>query len=88
MKRYFTRPRGRPAPSPDDLAEKECIDAAVEAAIGAIKPWVQSNPARTLKSLRRAELESLVWAAVGAWIAKRSALEAAMQNNAIDDIWR
>jgi hypothetical protein len=88
LARYLTRPRGRPAPSPEELAEKECIDAAVAEAIAIMTPWVKANPARTLKSLNRKEVESLVWGAISKWIVARSEAEAAMPNDAIDDLWR
>lgn len=95
MKRYLTRARNTPAPSPDDLAEKECIDAAVKAAIDNIKPLVKANPARTIHSFKESELRGILWGAISAWIAKRSELETklgdtldAAPNDPIDDLWR
>jgi hypothetical protein len=52
--------------------EAEAIDAAMAAALETLKPLVQNNPARTLKSLRPAELERMVIAAVSGWIVTRS----------------
>lgn len=95
MKRYLTRDRKTPAPSPDDLAEKDCIDAAVKAAIDGLRPLVNSNRARTLVSLKESELRGVVWGAISAWIAKRSELEMQLGdtldqvlNDPIEDLWR
>jgi len=96
LKRYLTRDRKTPAPSPDDLAEKECIDAAVQAAIQNIKPLVAGpGKTRTIHSLKESELRGILWGAISAWIAKRSELEAKLGdtldqalNDPIDDLFR
>ena len=74
----------------DDLQEKELIDLAVLSVVEVVKPWVQANPARLLKSLTKLEAESIVYAALGRWIVERSKREAAASplNDRIDDLWR
>jgi hypothetical protein len=88
--RYLTRTRSAPAPSVDDLMEKELTELAVQEAIKMIKPWVDANRARLLKSLTHAELTALAEAMIGTWIARRSEMEAAEAklNDSIDDLWR
>lgn len=73
----------------DDLQEKELIDLAVQSVIEVMRPWIQANPARLLKSLTKQEAESMVYAALGRWIAERSKKEAAAEalNDPIDDIF-
>lgn len=91
----MTRDRKAPAPSPDDLAEKECIDAAVSEAVKMLKPIVDANKARTINSLTKAELTSVVWGAISKWIVVRSEIESRLGdtidnalNDPIDDLWR
>lgn len=95
LKRFVTRARNTAAPSPDDLAEAECIDAALQAAIDKLRDAIAGNRARTISSLTKPEMRSVVWAAISAWIAKRSELESRLGdtldqvlNDSIDDLFR
>jgi hypothetical protein len=91
LKRYLTRDRKKAAPSPDDLAEKECVDAAVQEAAKMLAPM----RLRTIASLTKTEMSSIMWAGISAWIVKRSELESALGdsldqalNDPIEDLWR
>jgi len=56
----------------NDALDAQAVDASVNAMVAVLKEFVERNPAREIRTLRRSELAKLASNAIGAYIVRRS----------------
>jgi len=75
-------------PSAEDIKQADIIEAGTKALVASLRPLLEENPHRLLRTLQKHEVEGAVVAVISAYIAKRQELAeaAAKLSDRIDDI--
>ena len=70
-----------------DLADKVVRDKARAAAVAHMRPWLEANPQRLLRTLTAPELDGMIQAALTEYINARAEELARAPNDPLDDLF-